>query len=111
MEPKDVETIKKLSKQLKTIKIMLAVFLVMVLVNIAALAFIAWTVVMFTRHVTEKVDSFPQSLLEVPGATAGSAGQTGQSAVEKICGNQLARHYLGDTATDFCKEYDAAHSQ
>lgn len=111
MGPNDTDAIKRLGKQLKTIKIMLAVFLVMVLVNIAALAFIAWTVVVFTKHVTEKVDTLPQSLLQAPGAATDSTEGVGQSAAERVCGNQLARHYLGDTAADFCKEYDAAHPQ
>ena len=61
MPPSDIEAINRLSKSLRTIKIMLSFFIVLIIANLVALAFIAFTVVTFTKTITDKVTNIQSS--------------------------------------------------
>jgi len=89
MEQHDINAINRLSKQIRSVKIMLAVFLVMVVANLVALAFITFTVVTFTRTITDKVTNIQQTTKE------------SLDFKDKICNNSTLSSFLG--SSDVCK--------
>jgi hypothetical protein len=90
MDQPDTEAINRLSKQIRTVKIMLGVFLVMILANLVTLAFIAITVVAFTRTVTDKVTNIQHTT------------QQNLDFKSKICDNATLQSFLG-SGNDLCK--------
>lgn len=90
MEQRDIDAINRLSKQLRAIKIMMMVFMAMVLVSLAVLGYMVYTVVAFTRDVTEKVTDIQNSATE------------SLDFKKQICKSDAISRFLDDKS-EFCK--------
>lgn len=91
MEQRELDAINKLSRQLRAIKVMMAVFMTIVLVSLAVLGYMVWTVVSFTRDVTEKVTNIQTSTTEALDFKS------------KVCDSDTIGSFLSDKS-DLCKE-------
>jgi predicted PurR-regulated permease PerM len=110
MEQSDINAINRLSKSLRTIKVMLALFLVMLVANLLVLGFVAWKVLSFTHDISNRVNKIQNSVLHIPGLGSNGASSSQQNSdaqtqdlKNKLCGNPSVQQFLGSSADDICK--------
>lgn len=64
MDPKDREAIDRLNKSLRTIKVLLGFFALMLIATLAMVGYVTYKVVTFTRDVNNKIDKFQSQAAE-----------------------------------------------
>ena len=86
----DAKLIRSLTRQLRTIKLMLGFFFVLFVVVIAMLGYMTYKVITFTNDVTTKITNFQNQTTE------------SLNVKKQICDNKTFRSFLDDKS-EVCK--------
>jgi hypothetical protein len=82
----DEKLLKKINRSLRTIKVMLGLFLLTILALLATLGFIAYKVATFTHDVNEKVTNIQNSTTQQLDIKAQLCADNTSTIAKQLCG-------------------------